>query len=598
MHLPPHRVARLYAILTELQPPRKRMLTTRWHQILGELRSMSPALPGTRGLFSVLQATLSRGDRHRVRLNQHVYNTASDFRALVDSVATRPTRLRELVPTAPSDIGACDACRTGMGGVWFDAVDPSSAPVLWRHRFPANIADSLITADHPRGSLSISDLELAGVVAHKAVLASMRDVAERTVWLASDNRAAVAWSNKGSATSLAARAHLLRYTALHQRRHRYVTRNHYIPGPVNVMADDASRLWHLSDAALLTHFDTVYPQAVSWCMRTLPPATSAIVIGALSNIPQPCAALLSEVPTQPPHGTSGRPSVPVSVSMHTTSPPLDPVPLLLLFAQRYRTGALAPGRRSVRARTVEDAVRAVGQAYTGMGAADPRLNAHGQLDSRLRALFHAWATADDPPSRVKPLPLPLVAHVWHHAALAATPHALAASCCLVIGFYFLLRPGEYLGTPRPTQFRFGDVRFWIGSRALDHTTCPAADLVAATFVTLTFNRQKNGVRNETVGHGRSGHAHLCPVHALATRVLALRTSGAGLSTPLNAVRPTATSPWSYVLPSDLTTRLRAALSLHPDPAYAPSDVSIRSTRAGLPARRVDRPATNQVPRSV
>lgn len=324
MHLPPHRVARLYAILTELQPPRKRMLTTRWHQILGELRSMSPALPGTKGLFSVLQATLSRGDRHRVRLNQHVYNTASDFRALVDSVATRPTRLRELVPTAPSDIGACDACRTGMGGVWFDAVDPSSAPVLWRHRFPAHIAASLITADHPSGSLSISDLELAGVVAHKAVLASIRDVAERTVWIASDNQAAVAWSNKGSATSLAARAHLLRYTALHQRRHRYVTRNHYIPGPVNVMADDASRLWHLSDAALLTHFDTVYPQAASWCMQTLPPATSAIVIGALSNIPQPCAALLSEVPTQPPHGTSGRPSVPVSVSMSTTSPPSTP----------------------------------------------------------------------------------------------------------------------------------------------------------------------------------------------------------------------------------------------------------------------------------
>ena len=222
----------------------------------------------------------------------------------------------------------------------------------------------------------------------------------------------------------------------------------------------------------------------------------------------------------------------------------------------------------------------MGQAYTGMGAPDPRLNSHGQLDFRLGAMYRAWAGTDDPLSRVKPLPLPLVTHVWHHASLDASPRALAAANCLIFGFYFLLRPGEYLGTPRRTQFRLGDVRFWIGSRALDHHACTDAEILAATFVTLTFNRQKNGVRNETVGHGRSGHSHLCPVHALGLRVLALRHQGATATTPLNTVRATASAPWSYILPSDLTSRLRAALALHPDPAYSASDVSIRSTRAG------------------
>jgi hypothetical protein len=38
--------------------------------------------------------------------------------------------------------------------------------------------------------------------------------------------------------------------------------------------------------------------------------------------------------------------------------------------------------------------------------------------------------------------------------------------------------------------------------------------------------------------------------------------------------------WSYVLPSTLTARIRAALALHPDPAYSAADVLIRSTRAG------------------
>ena len=74
-------------------------------------------------------------------------------------------------------------------------------------------------------------------------------------------------------------------------------------------------------------------------------------------------------------------------------------------------------------------------------------------------------------------------------------------------------------TPRPTQFRVGDVRFWIGSRALEHLTSPVAELLAAKFVKLTFTQQKNGVPNETVGHGRSSHAHMCPVHALANRVV-------------------------------------------------------------------------------
>lgn len=41
---------------------------------------MSPALPGTRGLFSVLQDALSKGDHTRVRLNRRVYDVAADFK--------------------------------------------------------------------------------------------------------------------------------------------------------------------------------------------------------------------------------------------------------------------------------------------------------------------------------------------------------------------------------------------------------------------------------------------------------------------------------------------------------------------------------------
>jgi hypothetical protein len=263
--------------------------------------------------------------------------------------------------------------------------------------------------------------------------------------------------------------------------------------------------------------------------------------------------------------------------------PPDPIPLLQIFAQRLRSGTLCPSRGPVRTRSVEDAIRAVGQAYAGMGAADPRLNAHGAIDFRLTSLYRSWTRVDDPPSRVKPLPLSLLTQCVALAHQDGTPLALAAADCLVFGFYFLLRPGEYLGPPNnalDTTFRLRDIGLWIGSRALDLLHCPIADLHAATFATVTFTRQKNGIRNETIGHGRSGQPQLCPVICLAARVTYLRGLNAPSSTPLHAYRVSLSSPWRYVLSGDITRRLRVALTLFPDPSYRPSDVSARSTRAG------------------
>jgi hypothetical protein len=86
---------------------------------------------------------------------------------------------------------------------------------------------------------------------------------------------------EGSATSTAARSYLLRYNALHQRRHRYVATHSHIAGSSNVMADDASRRWDLTDAKLLSQFDLLYSQALPWQMRPLPSSTNSDLIGAL-----------------------------------------------------------------------------------------------------------------------------------------------------------------------------------------------------------------------------------------------------------------------------------------------------------------------------
>ena len=40
------------------------------------------------------------------------------------------------------------------------------------------------------------------------------------------------------------------------------------------------------------------------------------------------------------------------------------------------------------------------------------------------------------------------------------------------------------------------------------------------------------------------------------------------------------SSLQFVLPHDITRRLRTALALYPDPAFSAADISARSTRAG------------------
>lgn len=59
IQLPPHRVERLAEILSSIPVTQKCTSVRKWHKVLGELRSMSLALPGARNLFSHMQYAMS-----------------------------------------------------------------------------------------------------------------------------------------------------------------------------------------------------------------------------------------------------------------------------------------------------------------------------------------------------------------------------------------------------------------------------------------------------------------------------------------------------------------------------------------------------------
>ena len=116
----------------------------------------------------------------------------------------------------------------------------------------------------PMGTITNSDLELAGTVAYQDVLVQHCNCNHRTIHILNDNVSAVAWRKKGSATTTGPAAYLLGVSALHQRHHCCLALIDHMPGVTNALADDLSRLWHLTNSQLLMHLNSLCPQKQPW----------------------------------------------------------------------------------------------------------------------------------------------------------------------------------------------------------------------------------------------------------------------------------------------------------------------------------------------
>ena len=329
IELPPHRLERLMELLEAFPKSRKSCPKRELQRLVGELRSMIIAIPGGVGCLSWLQERVKEAGE-RVLLNQHFHDAIEDFRWLASDVGSRPTRFGKIVPEAPLYVGTADAAPPGMGGVWLPDAEPlylaavredtlspgrdtgkgesvaaaldareaaagtesSPAaaprdplpledPILWRHKFPPEISDRVVSFANPAGSVNNSELELAGHIGNNAVLASVADVAETTTATGTDNSASLSWSDRGAVSTTGPASYLLRLSSVHQRLHRYQQRNFFVPGDSNGMADDCSRLWNLSDDELLARFNTVYPQKKPWRLCQLPAEMASAIEAAL-----------------------------------------------------------------------------------------------------------------------------------------------------------------------------------------------------------------------------------------------------------------------------------------------------------------------------
>ena len=313
--LPPHRLERLCEILNDIPKHQKRTTVRKWHAVLGELRSMSIALPGSRNLFGRLQHALTnRPTKHRITLRRGVRQALDDFRWLVEDLAARPTRLAEVIPLRPVVDGHHDASGAGAGGVWWpsDQVDArrgwsAARPIVWRLPWPDWVRAD-VSSDNPGGTITNSDLELAGGLLHLECAAQTLDVRERTVLSRGDNLNTTFWERKGSTTTDSVPAFLLRLFGIHQRFHRYVPRFDYIAGRSNFVADALSRDFHRSWSQLASQLSAYLDQKLGFQVWTPTPQVVSAVLSALQKKQLPRESVLVEPARPSPRGKSGAPS--------------------------------------------------------------------------------------------------------------------------------------------------------------------------------------------------------------------------------------------------------------------------------------------------
>ena len=98
-----------------------------------------------------------------------------------------------------------------------------------------------------------------------------------------DNTPTLTRHFKGSTTTSRPAAYLCQISSLCQRCHRYCSEVSFINGVENVMADDASRLQHLTDSQFLHHFNSVYPQETPWTLCQSQPEMITSVTSSLQR---------------------------------------------------------------------------------------------------------------------------------------------------------------------------------------------------------------------------------------------------------------------------------------------------------------------------
>ena len=234
---------------------------------------MMVAIPGAEGLFSHLQTALVSNKSGRVRVTKSARDELCDWGWLAADISARPTSIAEVVRKPVSVVQAVDAAKSGMGGVAFDLLHPDartpycggnpSRPTCRRDLSPGKTraaTSPTATSSRPLSMLATTSSPSTSMCATARLPLHRTTRRPYAGPLKDPCLAMLPWP-----TCCVCWRYIGDFIVT-------VLRLCTWPAAVNRMADDASRLWHLTDDCLPRSFRTHLPAAP--LLEALPPATS------------------------------------------------------------------------------------------------------------------------------------------------------------------------------------------------------------------------------------------------------------------------------------------------------------------------------------
>ena len=263
-----------------------------FRSILYKIRHAFTTIPAGKGLLSPFYKILAKQPKfvflHR---NKRVLQALKECRTFLHDSISTPTKCNTLVTAWPDYVGIKDASKQGVGGIIIGE-NKAVPPTVFRLQWPEDIKQNVVSKANPTGTITNSDLEMAGLMllwlVMEAVCPSLNGA---HVALFSDNSPTVHWVERLASRHSDVAMQLIRALAL-----RLKTQNAspltplHIAGVQNAMTDIPSRSfgsipkWHCpTDSHLLTMFNSMFPlpSQASWNVFQISSAISTRVISIL-----------------------------------------------------------------------------------------------------------------------------------------------------------------------------------------------------------------------------------------------------------------------------------------------------------------------------
>jgi hypothetical protein len=242
---------------------------------LSKLQHAFITIPAGRGLLSPFYRVLGVKPLYvHLTKNAVLCMAVADCRTFLRESVSSPTACKNLVSGWPDFVGITDASAHGLGGVIVGELR-AVPPTVFRLKWPESIRNNIVSADNPEGTITNSDLEMAGLFMLWLVMEDVcNPLTNAHVALFSDNSPTVHWVQRLAAKHSTVAMQLVRALALRlQLQHTSPLTPLHIAGKKNALTDIPSRsfgsepTWFCeSDTDLSTLFNASFPlpNQASW----------------------------------------------------------------------------------------------------------------------------------------------------------------------------------------------------------------------------------------------------------------------------------------------------------------------------------------------